>query len=106
VRASLRSLAEEKALEFRVELDAGLPEIMLGDAKRITQCLLNLAGNALKFTKRGRVTIRAEREGDFVHYSVADTGIGIPPDQLEAVFTEFPSSTLLSRASSAAPASA
>jgi signal transduction histidine kinase len=89
VRASLRSLAEEKALEFRVELGAGLPEIMLGDAKRITQCLLNLTGNALKFTKRGRVTIRAARQGDFVHYSVADTGIGIPPEQLEAVFTEF-----------------
>jgi len=89
VRASLRSLAEEKALEFRVELGAGLPEIMLGDAKRITQCLLNLAGNALKFTKRGRVTLRAAREGDFVHYSVSDTGIGIPPEQLDAVFTEF-----------------
>src|SRR5437763_9707662 len=89
VRASLRSLAEEKGLEFRVEVHGGLPAITPGDAKRITQCLLNLAGNALKFTKRGRVTIRAEREGDFVHYSVADTGIGIPPDQLEAVFTEF-----------------
>jgi signal transduction histidine kinase len=89
VRASLRSLAEEKGLEFRAEVDAGLPQIMLGDAKRITQCLLNLTGNALKFTKRGRVTIRASREGDFVHYSVSDTGIGIPPDQLEAVFTEF-----------------
>ena len=89
VRASLRSLAEEKGLEFRVEVDSGLPEIMLGDAKRITQCLLNLAGNALKFTKRGRVTIRVAREGDSVHYSVSDTGIGIPPDQLQAVFTEF-----------------
>src|SRR5205085_3457440 len=89
VRASLRSLAEEKGLEFRVEVDGGLPEIMLGDAKRITQCLLNLAGNALKFTKRGRVTIGVSREGDSVHYSVSDTGIGIPPDQLEAVFTEF-----------------
>ena len=62
---------------------------MLGDAKRITQCLLNLAGNALKFTKRGRVTIRVSRAGDSVHFSVSDTGIGIPPDQLQAVFTEF-----------------
>src|SRR5205085_12188173 len=89
VRASLRSLAEEKGLEFRVEVDSSLPEIMLGDAKRITQCLLNLAGNALKFTKRGRVTIRVSRAGDSVHFSVSDTGIGLPPDQLQAVFTEF-----------------
>ena len=89
VRASLRSLAEEKKLEFRAEVDAGLPDIMLGDAKRITQCLLNLAGNALKFTKRGRVTMRVARDGDFVHYSVSDTGIGIPAEQLDAVFTEF-----------------
>ena len=89
VRASLRSLAEEKGLEFKTEIDASLPEVMLGDAKRITQCLLNLAGNALKFTKRGRVTLRAAREADLVHYSVSDTGIGIPADQLEAVFTEF-----------------
>ena len=89
VRASLRSLAEEKGLEFKVEVDTGLPEVLRGDAKRITQCLLNLAGNALKFTKRGGVTIRAARDGDCVRYSVSDTGIGIPTDQLAEVFAEF-----------------
>jgi signal transduction histidine kinase len=70
-------------------VDQGLPQVMYGDAKRITQCLLNLAGNALKFTKEGGVTIRAARDGDFVRYSVSDTGIGIPHDQVDAVFTEF-----------------
>jgi signal transduction histidine kinase len=89
VRSSLRPLAEEKGLDFRAIVDDGLPEVMYGDAKRIAQCLLNLAGNALKFTRQGSVTIRAAREGDFVHYSVSDTGIGIPADQLDAVFTEF-----------------
>jgi signal transduction histidine kinase len=89
VRASLRALAEEKGLDFRTAVEDGLPEVMYGDAKRITQCLLNLAGNALKFTKQGSVTIRAAREGDSIHYSVSDTGIGIPEDQLDAVFTEF-----------------
>ena len=89
VRASLRSLAEEKGLDFKSSVDAGLPQIMVGDAKRISQCLFNLAGNALKFTQRGSITIRAARDGDCVRYSVADTGIGIPADQLEAVFAEF-----------------
>jgi signal transduction histidine kinase len=89
VRTSLRSLADEKGLDFRAAVDDGLPEVMYGDAKRITQCLLNLAGNALKFTKHGGVTIRAVRDGDFVRYSVSDTGIGIPEDQLGSVFAEF-----------------
>jgi signal transduction histidine kinase len=89
VRASLRSLAEEKSLAFAATVDHGLPEVMVGDAKRITQCLLNLAGNALKFTKRGGVAIRASRDGDSVRYSVSDTGIGIPADQLDEVFGEF-----------------
>jgi len=89
VRASLRSLAEEKGLHFRVVVDDGLPEIVYGDPKRVTQCLFNLAGNALKFTKQGGVTIRAARDGDSVRYSVTDTGIGIPEDHLGAVFTEF-----------------
>ncbi|HWM41101.1 MAG TPA: ATP-binding protein [Burkholderiales bacterium] len=89
VRASLRSLAEEKGLHFKAAVDEGLPEIVYGDPKRVTQCLLNLAGNALKFTKQGGVTIRAERDGDSVRYSVTDTGIGIPADQLGAVFAEF-----------------
>jgi signal transduction histidine kinase len=89
VRASLRSLAEEKGLHFKAAVDDGLPEIVYGDAKRVTQCLLNLAGNALKFTRQGGVTIRAARDGDSVRYSVTDTGIGIPEDQLGEVFAEF-----------------
>jgi signal transduction histidine kinase len=89
VRASLRSLAEEKGLHFKVAVDDGLPEIVYGDPKRVTQCLFNLAGNALKFTKQGGVTIRAARDGDSVRYSVTDTGIGIPEDQLGSVFAEF-----------------
>ena len=106
VRASLRSLAEEKGLQFKAAVDQGLPEIVYGDPKRVTQCLLNLAGNALKFTKQGGVTIRAARDGDSVRYSVTDTGIGIPEDQLGAVFAEFRQIDPPSRASSAAPASA
>ncbi len=88
VRASLRSLASEKGLDFVV---ANAPDIPAahGDSQRITQCLLNLAGNALKFTKDGRVEISAELQGDTLLYRVTDTGIGIPEEQLEHIFAEF-----------------
>jgi signal transduction histidine kinase len=88
VRLSLRSLAAEKGIEFVVESQDDIPTAV-GDGKRITQCLTNLVGNALKFTKQGSVTVRAELQGDEVRYSVADTGIGIPRDQLAHVFGEF-----------------
>jgi signal transduction histidine kinase len=88
VRASLRSLATEKGLDLVVSVPSDLP-MAYGDGKRITQCLLNLTGNALKFTKRGRVKIAAALDGETLRYRVTDTGIGIPQDQLENVFSEF-----------------
>jgi len=88
VRASLRSLATEKGLDFVTEVGDDLPEAH-GDSKRITQCLLNLAGNALKFTRRGRVTLGVERQADTLRYRVADTGMGISPEHVEAIFAEF-----------------
>jgi signal transduction histidine kinase len=87
-RTSLRSLAAEKGLEFTADVEPDMP-LAYGDGKRITQCLTNLVGNALKFTKQGRVAIHARREGDEVIYSVADTGIGIPADHLDQIFGEF-----------------
>jgi signal transduction histidine kinase len=63
--------------------------LAFGDAQRITQCLMNLAGNALKFTREGRVEIGVELKGDALLYRVADTGIGIPRDQIGRLFEEF-----------------
>jgi signal transduction histidine kinase len=88
VRASLRSLASEKGLELVVTAPPDLP-LASGDSKRLTQCLMNLAGNALKFTREGRVEIGVDLQGDRLLFHVADTGIGIPADQLENVFAEF-----------------
>jgi signal transduction histidine kinase/CHASE3 domain sensor protein len=88
VRASLHPLAVDKGLDFVVSVPEGLP-LAYGDAGRVAQCLTNLAGNALKFTRRGRVEIGVERQGDLLVYRVADTGIGMAPDRLATVFDEF-----------------
>ena len=88
VRASLGSLAAQKGLELVATVAADIP-LARADGGRITQCLLNLAGNALKFTRQGRVEIGVEPRGDDLCYWVRDTGIGIAPDRLEAVFGEF-----------------
>ncbi len=88
VRASLQPLAADKGLEFVARVPAGLP-LAHGDAGRITQCLTNLAGNALKFTREGRVELAAELQGETLVYRVSDTGIGIAPDRIETLFTEF-----------------
>jgi signal transduction histidine kinase len=88
VALSLRSLAATKGLELVATIPADLP-LCMGDSKRLTQCLTNLAGNALKFTREGRVEIRVEGQGDTLLYAVSDTGIGIPADQVAHIFEEF-----------------
>ena len=88
VRSALRPLAVDKGLEFLASVPADIP-LAYGDSGRITQCLMNLAGNSLKFTKSGKVEIRVEAKGDLLVFTVADTGIGIPADKIGSLFTEF-----------------
>jgi signal transduction histidine kinase len=88
VHASLRSLAIEKGLAFSVRVAPDIPPAW-GDGRRITQCLLNLAGNALKFTRHGRVDIDVRLDDEWLTYRVTDTGIGIPKEEVENIFAEF-----------------
>jgi len=88
VRSSLASLAAEKGLQFMTNVSGDLP-LAYGDSKRITQCLMNLAGNALKFTKEGQVEIAVDHLDGTLRFRVVDTGIGIPREQIDGLFAEF-----------------
>lgn len=68
---------------------AGAPQWVLGDSARLTQVVLNLVGNALKFTTNGSVGITARAEGGKLVLRVSDTGIGIPPEKLDSIFERF-----------------
>jgi two-component system, NarL family, sensor histidine kinase BarA len=86
---SFRLPAEKKNIELRVQYDANLPTIRQ-DAGKVRQILTNLLSNAIKFTPEGgRVNLHAVTDGDSVVFTVADTGVGIPPDEQERVFEKF-----------------
>jgi len=91
---SLAHRAQEKGLELNCNIDPNLPETLNGDPGRLRQVLLNLLSNALKFTERGEITLTVQRESgnDAVtnlHFSVQDTGIGIPAEKQARIFDAF-----------------
>src|SRR5689334_15219453 len=88
VVAGTQSLASEKKLPIKVTVPADLPAVS-GDERRITQVLLNLVGNAIKFTDAGEIWIHAGRANGEVVVSVSDTGPGICASDLENIFEEF-----------------
>jgi signal transduction histidine kinase len=85
---AMRPLAEEKKLQFVVEIPQGLPAV-LGIAGQLKQVITNLLSNAIKFTPSGGVTVRVKDEEDHVRVDVIDTGIGIPTEDLPKLFDGF-----------------
>jgi signal transduction histidine kinase/DNA-binding response OmpR family regulator len=87
----LSTRAQGKGLEIACYVDERLPDRVVGDAARLRQILFNLAGNAIKFTEQGGVSIIVEPGlwADEIAFSVRDTGIGITPSDLERIFLDF-----------------
>lgn len=92
IYSMMKVRAEEKNLTFTVHEKTQLPPGVRSDAKRIKQILINLIGNAVKFTSRGSVTLHVSwqpERPDQLQFDVADTGIGITPEQQERLFKPF-----------------
>ena len=90
VRDSLAATAAHQGLEVQGEFDLELPQAVVSDYAKCRQVIFNLGSNALKFTRQGRVTFRARADGaDAWVIDVADTGVGIAPEDLEGIFEEF-----------------
>nr|MCR5000139.1 HAMP domain-containing histidine kinase [Lachnospiraceae bacterium] len=88
VHDMVRTIAEEKELELRYEIDENLPSMLYGDEIRIRQCLLNLMSNAVKYTKHGMVSfsIHCEKNGAqdvFLRFIIRDTGMGMSEEQIQ-----------------------
>jgi len=91
---ALTTRAEQKGLELTYYIEPEVPDALVGDSGRLRQVLVNLVGNAIKFTPQGEVTVRVEmgsetKEEVTLHFAVADTGIGIPPEKQQQIFQPF-----------------
>lgn len=94
VHNTLKVFAQEKGLRFNLKLGDDLPDAVIGDPYRLSQVILNLCSNALKFTDRGNITVSAIKmfeDDNLVHvrFSVSDTGIGISKEKLKDLFEDY-----------------
>lgn len=84
--------ADKKGLFLNIDMDADIPQYLIGDPFRLRQVLFNLIGNAMKFTEKGGITIKTtlhDRDEIMIGFAVSDTGIGIPKDKQDTIFENF-----------------
>ncbi len=85
----LRTRAEEKGIDLSFDVGPGLPRFALGDPGRLRQILLNLLGNAVKFTERGSVRLVVSASDDLTTFAIEDTGLGMSPEVVTKLFQPF-----------------
>ncbi|NET44917.1 ATP-binding protein [Okeania sp. SIO2B3] len=85
----IRIRAEQKGITFNFQVSSQLPTGVWADEKRLRQVSINLLGNAIKFTERGRVTFKVESIGAKIRFQIEDTGVGMTPEQIEKIFLPF-----------------
>jgi signal transduction histidine kinase/DNA-binding response OmpR family regulator len=94
IMKALAFRAHQKGLELACRVHPETPDLLLGDAGRLRQILLNLVSNAIKFTERGEVVVSVEKEAESerdvsLHFTVTDTGIGVPSEKQAVIFEAF-----------------
>jgi CheY-like chemotaxis protein len=98
IESMFRLKADAKQLYLRVDKSDDLPEYVVSDENKVDEILINLVGNALKFTQEGGITIKAWKEGDphgkegeniLLHLDIEDTGVGIPQEEIDSLFEKF-----------------
>lgn len=88
-RNHIAEAAQQKRLALHVEINENLPTYLVGDSQRLQQVLTNLLANAVKFTEHGQVLLTIQRTDENMIFNVADTGIGMTPDQVSRLFAPF-----------------
>ncbi len=81
--------AKKKGISFALDIQGDIPECLYGDDIRLRQVLVNVVGNAVKFTQSGGVTLRVGVESDNIFFDVIDTGVGIKPEEMPNIFNDF-----------------
>lgn len=85
---------KDKGIEMILDIDENIPKVIVGDPGRLRQVIINIVGNAIKFTEKGEIALRAklnrtENGKSVIDFTISDTGIGIPQDKLKSIFEPF-----------------